>query len=615
MNILTLGQKKNDLKEWLGNEEELINFKDLIAPAIFHETYHHMQLGNNISKTLVVTDFPGNVKGNWLSELYRLKGNVNLSYHLEPTSSERMIKHLDKSIVELETRLEGNLKPRTKEKTENKLRSAKLLLKKLTHSNNSTIWKVSLYIQLIAQDTDHMEQLQKSVMNTIVKAGLRVQEPKANMEKGFLSGLPLQENHLGEMAFRNMDTEAASSLFPFDESEIFEQSGIIKGINMTTGSLVLVDLFKLKNHNEFIIGTSGAGKSFSMKKDMLRHFMQGFKIFIIDPEKEYRDIVQACGGQVVKISAMSKTIINPFEILHGKIDTSDLDKDIDEEEETPSLLHQKIQRLKIFFKMIKKNLTDIELAILDSVLIEVYKGKGIVWETDFDTKTSKDFPILEDLYNVVKKRKDARLNDFEAILETYVTGSNSMMFNGHTNVNLHSDMVCFDMSQLEDESDIQPAAMYNILSFLWDEITKDKTQKRLYIDEAHIMADPDNPRPMKFMRQVFKRIRKYKSGVTAATQQIADFLSAVEGKVNHGKAVIGNSQSKLLLGMEPGDIADIREYKALNLSKEEERILKTANQGEGIYIAGQKRVHIKIDVTPAELKLIDPEAFKAQHSY
>ncbi len=128
-------------------------------------------------------------------------------------------------------------------------------------------------------------------------------------------------------------------------------------------------------------------------------------------------------------------------------------------------------------------------------------------------------------YQAINEKGDHRLDTFASILLTYVNGSSSRMFNAHTNVNLTSDLIRFDLKDNEDESQDQPAVMFNIVSFLWDEITKEKTtRKKLYIDEAHIMADPANPRSMKFLSHIYKRIRKYQGGVTAATQEISDFL-------------------------------------------------------------------------------------------
>ncbi|MGR9527635.1 TraG/VirB4 family ATPase (plasmid) [Priestia megaterium] len=233
------------------------------------------------------------------------------------------------------------------------------------------------------------------------------------------------------------------------------------------------------------------------------------------------------------------------------------------------------------------------------------------WNTDFSKLNSKQYPILKDLYIKIDKAKEDRLKDFQAILKTYVYGSNSLMFNGPTNVKLDAEIISFDLKDMEEEQDSQAAAMFNVLSYLWDEITRDKTQwKRLYVDEAHVLADPDNPRAMKFLFNIYKRIRKYRGGCTAATQHIADFLSAVEGKRNYGKAIIGNSQTKLLLSMQSSDIKDLEDHNIVRLSSKEKELLETDAQGVGLFIVGKKRVEIEIDYTKKELELIDPNSMK-----
>jgi type IV secretory pathway VirB4 component len=614
-NLLNFKKKEQltDIEVWYGKKLDFSGVRNSITPAFIEEQPDFVQLGENFARTIVIIDYPSKVQGNWLSKLYRFKGNLSISQHLVPTSADKMIDSLSRSIEELQTRLNGHLNPRRKQDTENELNSAKRLLSKLMEGDTSIIFHVHMYLHLQAETKEELDRLTKSLKNTLWRTGLKPHIPQDHMLQAFDAALPVNNNTLPEFTYRNMDTEAVSSLFPFDESEIFEQSGIVKGKNLTTDSLVLVDQYKLKNHNEFILGTSGSGKSFYMKKDMLRYFMQGVRIFIIDPEREYASIVRDIGGQHITISSMSGTIINPLEIMHPDVDLVDQEPDEEEEiEETNvSLLHQKIGRLKIFFKLIKKDLSPLEAALIEDMLVETYAKKGITWETDFSKLSAKDFPTLGDLYKEIENKDDKRLEDFIAILKTYVSGSNSLMFNGHTNVNLNNEVICFDLKDLEEESDVQPAAMFNVLSFLWDEITKDRTSfKRLYVDEAHIMADPDNPRAMKFLFNIYKRIRKYKGGAVAATQQIADYLSAIENKRNYGKAIIGNSQSKLILSLESTDIEDLKQYNAVKLSEEEERILTTDRKGEGIFIVGKKRVHIKVDHTPAELKLIDKDLYK-----
>ncbi|MCQ6342568.1 ATP-binding protein [Bacillus cereus] len=608
LNLFSKKQEKTEMEVWYGKDLDFSGVRNAIAPSVINEQAENVQFGDNYARTITIIDYPSNVKGNWLSKLYRFKGNLSISIHMVPASAEKMIQSISGSVEELEIRLDSHLSPRRKQDTKNKLESANKLLKKLMEGDNNIIYHVHMYLHLQAESVEELERMTKKLKGLLWRAGLTPAIPNDNMLKAFKAVLPIVENSLPEYTFRNMDAEAASSLFPFDESEIFEQSGVVKGMNVTTGSLVLIDQYKLKNHNEFILGMSGSGKSFYMKKDMLRHFMMGIRIFIIDPEREYKDVIRAIGGQHVNISSMSGTVINPLEIMHSQVDRINMDSE--EDDEDVSLLHQKIGRLKIFFKLIKKDLSPLESALIEDMLVATYQEKGITWDTDFTKKVSKDFPILEDLYKQIEGKSDERLDDFMAILKTYVSGSNSLMFNGITNVNMANEVICFDLKDLEDESDVQPAAMFNVLSFLWDEITRDRTSlKRLYVDEAHIMSDPDNPRAMKFLFNIYKRIRKYKGGATAATQQIADYLSAIEGKRNYGKAVIGNSQSKLILSLEPSDIEDLKRYNAVKLSEEEERILTTDKKGEGIFVVGKNRVHLKVDYTPEELKIIDSELY------
>ncbi|MBY0077951.1 DUF87 domain-containing protein [Priestia aryabhattai] len=619
LNMFKAQPKNNEFLNDAMMEDSLTGLKNRIAPSVYKEGSTFIQLGENFVRTLAVIDYPTEPEDNWLSRLYRFKGNVTISFHLEPKTSEKMSKGISKSIRELNSRLnpvKGKPSADLEMDLKNKIDSAKTVLKKLKSGDQNTIYNVHMYIHIVAQSKKEMEDLTQKVMGVIWAINLKTSAPFDRMKYAFNSVLPLMSNELPEWTYQNMDCSAASSIFPFDESEIFEETGIIKGINITTGSLVLINQHKLKNHNEFIIGMSGAGKSFYMKKDMMRYFAQGTKIFILDPEGEYSKLVKKLGGQVIKMSSMSKIIINPFEILHGNMDiliTEDLDENGDPTSKVKivkSLLNQKIVRLKTFFKLIKKDLTPLEGALIEDFLIQIYEDKGITWDTDFSELDSESYPVMGDLYDKIEKADEDRLRDFLAILKTYVHGSNSLMFNGTTNVNLKADIVSFDLKELEEESESQAAAMYNVLSYLWDVITEDTSiWKRLYVDEAHILADPDNPRAMKFLFNIFKRIRKYTGGCTAATQQLADYLSAVEGKRNYGKAIIGNSQSKLFLSMEPSDVNDIEKYGIAKLSQKERYILQSDKRGEGIFIAGRRRVHVEVDYTPFEMEAIDPRRY------
>ncbi|MCI2254230.1 hypothetical protein L2D08_07625 [Domibacillus sp. PGB-M46] len=597
-------------------QTQAMTLKDLIAPApIFQEEMSHIRLGDNFARTFLVIDFPRQPKGNFLSKLYRFKGNLTVSTHLIPKPSDEYIKQTERSISELNTELHGKrvvkMKPARKLELEQKLHAAENTLEKLMSGDNKSIFHVHMYLHLQAPSLDELDRATKRLKVNAFKRGLRIAQADANMVEAFKSVLPTLSNAMPEMTYRNFDTEAASSLFPFDESELFHNRGIIKGINLTTDSLVLIDQKALASHNEFIVGQTGMGKTFYLMKDLLRKWMTGDRVFVIDPEGEISKVCKKVGGQVIKMSPMSKSVVNILEIK-ASMDSADLEVDDSEESEVLPLLFQKIQRLKIFFKLIKKNMEIVEMAQLEKAIIATYEQKGIGFVTDFKRLKAADFPILEDLYNEIENRERySHLQDFREILYMYVKGSNSRMFNGHTNVDLNNDFISFDLKELEEESDSQAAAMYNALNFLWDEITQKKEQFTwLNVDEAHTIADPDNPRAMKFLYQIYKRIRKYDGGATVATQQIADFLSAQEGHRNYGQAIIGNSISQLILPLKEKDIADLKNHEILKLSEEEELIISKFRQGEGIYVVGNNRVHMKVDHTPEEMRLIHPEKYE-----
>lgn len=596
-------------------KQDLSGLKNAIAPSIMKEHSTYMQLGSNYVRTFAVIDYPTKVFGNWLSKLYRFEGNITISIHMSPDMNSKMINHISNSIEELDSRLypaKGKPSPKRERELKQKIKSAEDILDNLMSGSSSSVYYVHMYIHITAKSLKELDDLTDRVTRKLYSANLRPSVTYDRMKYGFESVLPLANNKLPEWTSQNMDIAATSSLMPFDESEIIDESGIIKGRNLTAGSksFVIVNQHMLKGHNEFVLGMTGAGKSFYMKKDMLRYFQQGTKIFVIDPEREYSDVVKKIGGQVIVISSMTENIINPFEILHSGIDVVD-EGESGKEVIPKSLLHQKLVRLKTFFKLIKKDLSPLEAAIIEDLLIQVYADKEIYWHTDFSKLDSEKYPVLEDLYIKIDKAKERRLKDFQAILKTYVYGSNSLMFNGPTNVKLNGEIISFDLKDMEEESDSQAAAMFNVLSYLWDEITRDKTQwKRLYVDEAHVLADPENPRAMRFLFNIYKRIRKYKGGCTAATQQIADFLSATEGKRNYGKAIIGNSQTKMFLSMEPHDIEDIEKHSIVKLSRKEKLLLQSEKKGEGVFIVGKRRVRIKVDYTPHEMELIDPEQYQ-----
>lgn len=602
----TVKKRTCELDDFL-NEYEM-SFKNKLAPTFIEEHRDYLQMGDNFARTILVVDYPSTVQGNWLNKLYRFNGNMNISTHMQPISSEKMVRHLDKSIRELESRLEEPLSPARKKDTERKLASANDMLSSLMEGNHKSIFLVYTYIHLQSRSLEELNRVTEKLQSVIWKTGIRVAVSRDNTLHAHKAILPICETTLAHYTQQNMHSAAAASLIPFDESELFMKRGVIMGQNLHTDSLVLVDMEDREafpSRNMLVLGTTGMGKSFFMQKNLLRDWYlsrEEPRLFIVDPEREFATLVKRIGGQVIRVSANTNHVINPLQISpHAAWD--------DEEDEVRSVLYMKMQQLKIFFRMIKDDMTVLEMSLLEKAIFEVYEKFDITEETNFENMKATDFPILSDLFEVLDTEEYRKLDDLKDILRSYVSGANSRLFNAHTNVDLNNGIICFDIKDLAQDADCQPVLMFVILSFLWDEVTRDRTtRKKLYVDEAHILMR--NDKSALFLLDVYKRIRKYAGGAVIASQQPVDFLGTDNAV---GKAILNNSISMLILGLQDNDIRDLKEHDVLKLSEEEESIIAKRRQGEGIYVAGNTRVYMRVDYTPQELKLIDPVQYQKQY--
>src|SRR5699024_211153 len=167
--------------------------------------------------------------------------------------------------------------------------------------------------------------------------------------------------------------------------------------------------------------------------------------------------------------------------------------------------------------------------------------------------------------------------DFYFILDSYVNGSNTL-FNGHTNIDVTTNLLSFALKSLQNDTEIQGPAYLNTLSYLWAEITKNKTEKiKFIVDVFHSLHK--NPDASTFFYQAYKRFRKYNAGAIAGTQQIQDVLDGTMGdKRNVGEAIVGNSYTKLFFGLDSGSIEQIESKLHIKFSNKERRLVDRKKQ-------------------------------------
>src|SRR5699024_9562494 len=611
-----------------GIEEEkdisnLENFLDTssinsVFPFSWEEFPDHIESGDNYIRVLAIVGYPKTKVGNWLAPLKNEQRNITIVQNFESSNASQVVDYYNTTIKNKEAELIDTYDPMKEKRLEQQIETAYMQMNKYLDSEVTYLYQ-HCYVYLQADNLEELNALTDSVSNTLTKLQLKSMNPIKAQYQAFWSAMPIGENLLRDYTYQQSNTEVASSVIPFDDAEILDLNPYsdIEGVNKDTNSLIAIDYSDKRNvlnQNMVVIGTSGVGKTTYMKQKILRYVAKGTKVFIIDPENEYTDIVEHLGGEVVHLSSNSETKINPLEVFTEELDTY-------ETVNMELLIKDKIQRVKGFFQVIKPDLSQVEKGVLDYVLNDVYRNSGVLNYTTIDDISRDQWPILADVYQQIERMKQSEekkerfeiVRDFYFILDSYVNGSNTL-FNGHTNIDVTTNLLSFDLKSLQNDTEIQSAAYLNTFSYLWDEITKNKTENiKLIVDEFHFLTQ--NPDASTFFYQAYKRFRKYNAGAIAGTQQIQDVLEGnMDNGKNVGQAIIGNSYTKVYFGLDNQGLEDIENKLSFQFYSKEKRLLKKKKQGEALLINGSKRALNVVSLTDEELRLIAPDQWKEQHS-
>jgi conjugal transfer ATP-binding protein TraC len=437
-------------------------------------------------------------------------------------------------------------------------------------------FQFGLYVNLPSISTEDLENASQLVKSTLGSISITAHPTTLQMEQGFLSTLPLGQDPL--YLTHNMDTTSLATTFPFTSSELTASEGVMYGINEHNDSLIIFDRFSMENANAVILASSGSGKSYMVKLEILRSLMFGTEVIVIDPEKEYIHLAQAVGGDYINFSTDSPVKINPF----------DLPQNLDSDENE---LGKKILSLTAFLKLVLGELTSQEAAILDRALNSTYRLKGIT--PDPKTQENVEAPLMEDLYKVLIGMEDPQASSLALRLEKFIKGSLQGIFSSPSNVKIDNQLTVFSVRDLPDQ--LRPLAMHLILDYIWTKIRGDLKKRILVVDEAwYLMAFADSA---SFLVDMVKRARKYYLGVTTISQDVEDFLSQ-----ERGKEVISNSAIQVLLKQAPASINNIGQV--FNLSEGEKRLLLSAGVGRGLFFAGNTHVAMRVVASEEEDRLV-----------
>ena len=548
------------------------------------------------------------VPAGWLSLIVNAGDGIDLDMFLSRQPKERIIQRVGQQLRINRSKIKDASDTNTDfDDIDGAIRSGYFLKEGL--ANNEDFYYLNLLITVTAPSVEDLEWKASEIKKLLLSQDMDVCTCHFREEQAFCSALPLvsMEKGLFERGKRNLLTGGAASCYPFTSFEMCDDNGILLGVNKYNSSLIIVDIFNsaiYKNANMAILGTSGAGKTFTMQLMALRMRRKNIPVFIIAPLKGH-EFHRACanvGGEFIQISPASPHCINVMEIRK-------VDRSVSELLDGPGIqlseLAAKIQQLHIFFSLLIPDMSHEERQLLDEALIRTYNAKGITHdnaslEDPANPGCYREMPVLGDLYEILKAAPET--TRMAHILNRLVNGSAST-FNKQTNVRLDNKYTVLDISSLT--GDLLTVGMFVALDFVWDRAKADRTEeKAIFIDECWQLLSGAGATGTRlagdFVLEIFKTIRGFGGSAICASQDLNDFFNLDEGRF--GKGIINNSKTKIILNLEDDEAERVQE--TLHLSDAETMEVTHFERGSGLISTNNNNIMVEFKASPLEKDLI-----------
>jgi conjugal transfer ATP-binding protein TraC len=536
---------------------------DIISYAGMEEQVDRINVDGQFIRTLYVSGYPFVASSGWLNSLINFNHNADISYHLTAVNATQALPKLHRKITELESTRRSMI------------RSGKIVGSEITDPLDSAIelrdkilrgqeklFQASIYVALSAASLFELDKVTKLLETELSSRLFYTKIARFQQTEALQSVLPRGENQLDQK--RNLDSSSAALTFPLISSELVQESGILYGVNKSNNSLVILDRFSLNNANSIVFAQSGSGKSYASKVEILRQLMQGTKVIVIDPEREYKLLAESVKGTYIELSAQSPEKLNPFDFSTTARNKSDL------AEHTQDLIE--------VISLMAEGLNPSEKAAVDKAILTIYK------------RSEKEPPLLSDLHRELKRLGCSSLCER---LEKYISGSLEGVFNKHSNIKLDNRLVVFDIKDMPES--LRQIMMMIISSFVQNQVKAHPEKRMLVIDEGWMLLEHEQS--ARFVTGLVRRARKYYLGVSIISQQANDFLRS-----DYGRAIASQSSLRILMRQDTTTIRGVA--MEFNLSEWEENFLLTCERGDALIIADQNHVAVKVVASSREHPLI-----------
>ena len=552
-------EQQKELSITFGEQDAL----DILSYAGLEENVDYLCIDGVYMRTLFISGYPFVASSDWMDSLIHFNHDVDISYHLHEVDARAALPKLNRKITELESTRRAMMREGRIVGSEvtDPLESAIDLRDKIQRGQEK-LFQMAIYICIRSETKEELDKTTKLLEANLSARLFYSKVARYQQLEALQSILPRGEDQLVQK--RNLDSSSAALTFPFMSSELVQESGILYGVNKSNNSLVILDRFSLHNANSITFAQSGAGKSYTTKVEILRQLMQGTRVIVIDPEREYKRLAESVKGTYIKLSAKSKQKINPFDLATTVHEISDLS------EHTQDLMD--------VICLMAESLTAREKAAIDKAVLKIYK------------KSKTKPPLLEDLYAELRKLGQLKLCEK---LEKYISGSLADVFNAQTNVKLDNRLVIFDIKDLPEN--LRQIMMLIISNFVKNQVMAKPEKRLLIIDEGWILLQHEES--ARFVAGLVRRARKYYLGVSIISQQANDFL-----KSEYGRAIASQSALRILMRQDTTTIKGV--VNEFNLSEYEQSFLLTCERGDALLIADQNHVAVKVVAAKKEHPLI-----------